>query len=105
MKEYRVIASEAVLDDLDRFVKYLLFVKKNEQAAGSLLDDYDDTIAQLQRVAGSLALCDDQRLGALGYHRVNFLRHRYFLLYRIGGDVAIVDAIGHERQDLNRFLW
>ena len=31
--------------------------------------------------------------------RVNFLSHRYFMLYRVEGDTVYVDNIFHELQD------
>lgn len=35
---YKVVLMKSAEDDLDRFVSYLLFVKKNEQAAQNLLN-------------------------------------------------------------------
>ena len=57
------------------------------------------TKESLKRVAGSLKLCDDPKLNALGYRRINFLSLRYFMLYRIEDDTAVVDNIFHELQD------
>ena len=81
------------------FLQYLPFEKKNEQAAGNILDDFGDTLNCLKNVAGSLSLCENQRLRALGYHRINFLRHRYFMLYRIEENTVFIDDIFHELQD------
>ncbi len=39
-KKYIVIATDDVEDDLDRYVSYLLYEKKNEQAARNVIDDY-----------------------------------------------------------------
>lgn len=36
---------------------------------------------------------------AVGYHRINFLRHRYFMLYRIEENTVFIDDIFHELQD------
>lgn len=69
------------------------------QAAQNLLNDYDATIESLKHVAGSLKLCDNPRLRRLEYHRINFLNHRYFILYRIVDNVVFVDNIFHELQD------
>ena len=85
--------------DLDRFVAYLLFEKKNEQVAKNLLDDFEKTKLSLSNVAGSLKLCDNPKLKELGYRRINFLTHRYFMLYRIEGNTVFVDNIFHELQD------
>jgi len=49
--------------------------------------------------------CDNPRLQSLGYHRINFQKHRYFMLYRIEDDVVYVDDIFHELQDYeNRMI-
>ena len=63
-------------------------VKKNKQAAKNVLDDFEDTIKKLKYVASSLNVCDNPRLQSLGYRRINFQQHRYFMLYRIENDIA-----------------
>ncbi len=75
-------------EDLNQFVQYLLFAKKNKQAAKNVLDDFEDTIKKLKKVASSLKVCDNPRLQSLGYRRINFQQHRYFMLYRIENDIA-----------------
>lgn len=96
---YKVVVTSDAEEDLDRFIQYLLFEKKNEQAARNVLDDFEDTLNCLKNVAGSLSLCDNQRLRALGYHRINFLKQRYFMLYRIEENLVFIDNIFHELQD------
>ena len=44
-------------------------------------------------------MCDNPRLRTLGYHRINFMSHRYFMLYRIEGNTVYVDNVFHELQD------
>ena len=73
--------------------------KGNIQAAQNVLDDYDATVESLKRVAGSLKLCDNPKLRQLEYRRINFLNHRYFMMYRIIDDKVFVDNIFHELQD------
>lgn len=103
--DYRVVVTEEAEEDLNRFIQYLLFVKKNHQAAINVLDDFEDTVEMLKHVAGSLKMCDNPRLEGLGYHRINFQKHRYFMLYRIENDVVYVDDIFHELQDYeNRMM-
>ena len=53
----------------------------------------------MSNVAGSLKLCDNPKLRVLGYRRINFLSHRYFMLYRIENNIVYVDNIFHELQD------
>ncbi|MEE1374278.1 MAG: type II toxin-antitoxin system RelE/ParE family toxin [Clostridia bacterium] len=103
--DYRIVVTEEAEEDLNRFIQYLLFIKKNHQAAINVLDDFEDTVEMLKHVAGSLKMCDNSRLEELGYHRVNFQKHRYFILYRIENDVVYVDDIFHELQDYeNRMI-
>ena len=102
--DYRVVMTEESEDDLDRFVAYLLFEKKNKQAARNLLDDFEKTKISLSNVAESLKLCDNPELKELGYRRINFLSHRYFMLYRIEENVIFVDNIFHELQDYENMM-
>lgn len=97
--DYRVIITEDAELDMDHFVQYLLTEKKNEQAAISLLDDFEAAIATLTYAADSLKVCENQRLKELGYKRINFRSHKYFMLYRIEADTVYIDNIFHELQD------
>ena len=83
--DYKIVLMRDAEEDLDRFITYLLFEKKSEQAARNLLNDFEATKISLSNVAGSLKLCD--------------LSHRYFMLYRIENDTVYVDNIFHELQD------
>ena len=77
----------------------------DKQAAKNVLDDFEDTVELLKHVAGSMKTCDNPRLQSLGYHRINFQKYRYFMLYRIEDDVVYVDDIFHELQDYeNRMI-
>ena len=96
---YKVVLTKDAEEDLDAFINYLLFEKKNEQAAKSVLDDFEATMESLSIVAGSLRLCDNPRLNKLGYHRINFLTHKYFMLYRVEHNLVFIDNIFHELQD------
>ena len=80
---YKVVVIAEAEEDLNRFIQYLLFEKQNKHAAKNVLDDFED----------------NPRLESLGYHRINFQKHRYFMLYRIENGVVFVDDIFHELQD------
>ncbi|MCD8224271.1 MAG: type II toxin-antitoxin system RelE/ParE family toxin [Clostridiales bacterium] len=102
--DYNVIVTSDAENDLDRYTRYLLFEKRNEQTAGNLINDFEETVQILSRVAGSLKPCENPRLKAQGYKRINFQRHRYFMLFRIEESNAIVDALFHEMQDYENKL-
>ncbi|MCD8010350.1 MAG: type II toxin-antitoxin system RelE/ParE family toxin [Lachnospiraceae bacterium] len=97
--DYNVIITCDAENDLEEYVRYLLFEKRNEQAAGNLLDDFEDTVQVLTGVAESLKLCENPKLREQGYRRINLQKHRYFMLYRVEENDAIVDALFHELQD------
>ena len=97
--EYKVVITSDAEEDLDDILRYLLLEKKSNQAASNVLNDFEATKIILSRVAGSLKLCDNPRLRELGYRRMNFLSHKYFMLFRLEGATAVVDNIFHELQD------
>ncbi|MCQ2529273.1 MAG: type II toxin-antitoxin system RelE/ParE family toxin [Saccharofermentans sp.] len=96
---YKVFVTQNAEADLESFVRYLAVDKLSPQAAVNVLVDYEATIEVLTRVAGSLRLCYNSKLSALGYRRINFLNHKYFMLYRIENDTVFVDNIYHASQD------
>lgn len=83
--DYKIVVTEDAEADLDAFIGYLLFEKKNKQAAAAVLDDFEATKESLKSVAGSLKFCDNPKLNSLGYRRIHFLSHRYFMLYLYRG--------------------
>lgn len=102
--DYKVIMSERAQSQLDKFIYYILVELGNEQAAGNVLADADKTKERLSRVAGSLSLCDNLRLRALGYRVIRFERHKYLMVYRIEGNIVYVEGIYHELQDYENYI-
>ena len=100
--DYRVEITDDALDDLDNILYHILFTLKNEQAAQNVLDDFDLTKNHLARVAGSIRLCENPRLRERGYRRLEFQKHNYFMMYRLEGDTAVVDAVFHDLQDFEK---
>ena len=103
--EYKIVITSDAEADLEGFIRYLLFEKRSEQAATNLLNDFEVTKRSLSRTAGSLKLCDNPKLKALGYRRINFLSHRYFMLYRIVDNVVFIDNIFHDLQDYENKIY
>lgn len=97
--EYDVVLSVQAQTDSREIINYLVYELQNQQAATSVVDDFDDTIARLSHVAGSLKLCDDNVLRARGYRTIHFLKHKYLMVYTIDGDRVYVEGIYHDLQD------
>ncbi len=101
---YNIIVTSDAEADLEQFVRYLTYDKKNNQVARSLLKDFEETSKVLARIASSLRYCDNPKLRELGYKRMHFMNHRYFLMFRIDEDKIIIDSIFHELQDYENYL-
>lgn len=102
--DYKVIMSERAQSQLDQFIYYILIELGNEQAAGNVLADAYETKVRLSHVAGSLRLCDNLRLRALGYRVIHFECHKYLMVYRIEGNIVYVEGIYHELQDYENYI-
>lgn len=100
---YKVVITEDAEIDLDNFIRYLLFVKKSEQAAKNVLNDFEMTKTRLSVVAESLKECENTKLK--DYKRINFMNHRYFILYRVEENQAVVYHVFHELQDCENQLY
>ena len=97
--DYKVVVTAHAESALDGFLHYLIVNKQNPMAAKSVLDDFEKAKIALSKIAGSLRLCDNPTLRKIGYRRMNFLTHRYFILYRIENDTVIIDDVFHALQD------
>lgn len=102
--DYNVVITIDAEEDLDSYLWYLSYEKQNRQAALNVLNDFEETIQRLSATAGSLQDCVSPALKKNGYKRIHFLRHRYFLLYRVEGHTVFVDRIFHELQDCENKL-
>lgn len=96
---FKVELSELASAQYDKFLAYIYFVLKNPQAAGSLMQDFDDTIKVLEEQADYLGYCRSEQLRKLGFHKVHFKRHRYLFVYRVRNEKVIVEGMYHEMQD------
>lgn len=97
--EFKIIITPDAEADLDRIINYLLFEKYNRQAASNVLNDFEETKRILSISASAIRLCDNPKLKLLGYRRINFLSHKYFMLYRIDENRVFVDNIFHASQN------
>ena len=104
MKSYRVVISDDAKADFRRYKDYLLKNKKSQQAAKNLVLDFRNTRKQLENVAGSLREPESEALKARGLKRINFLKHDYFLLFKIQEDVAYITNMFHSLEDYENKL-
>lgn len=100
--DYKVVVSPEAEEDLDQCLHYLILEKKNKQAAKNVLEDFEAVVDLLKIAAEGLPFCDNVKLRTLGYRRMNFLRHNYFILYRVMETTVYIDAVFHGLQDYER---
>ena len=96
---YKVVITEQAKRQLDMYVGYTAEILKNKQAAKAILADASGTKKRLSFVAEKLALCDNDVLRQHGYRRIMFKKHDFFMVYRLDGKNAVVDAMYHVLQD------
>ena len=96
---YKVVITKPAKHQLDMYVGYTANTLKNKQAAKAIMSDASTTKKRLSLVADKLAFCDNAVLRQHGYRRILFKKHDFFMVYRIDGNRAIVDAMYHELQD------
>ena len=102
--EYDIVLSVQAQTHFREIINYLIYELQNQQAAISVADDFDETIARLSHVAGSLKLCDDSVLRAKGYRTIRFRKHKYLMVYTVDGSRAYVEGIYHDLQDYEGIL-
>ena len=96
---FKVELSELASAQYDKFLKYIYFVLENPQAAGNLMQDFDDTIKILEEQAAHFGYCRNERLRKLGLRKSHFKKHRNLFVYRVKDDRVIVEGMYHELQD------
>lgn len=97
--QFSVEISELAEEQYDNILNYLANVKENLQAVNGVIDDFDNAVEQLERIANTFGYCQDERLRAMGFHKFHFKSYRYIFVYRIRGDRVIIEGMYHELQD------
>ena len=104
MKTYHVFITDDAKADLRRYTDYLKKIKNSPQAAKNIASDFRETRKKLENVAGILTEPASDVLKSKGLKRINFLKHDYFMLYRIEGKNAFITNIFHALEDFENKL-
>ncbi len=99
MDLFNVIITDKAESQLESYTDYIFYKLCNETAAKSLLRDARETQEMLSKVAANLQYCKNPALKRLGYRPINFLAHRYVMIYRVNNKDVYVEAIYHQLQD------
>lgn len=99
MRQYKVMILSEAQRDLQKRIDYIVFVLKNKQAAKSVMLNYNNTIKVLSNIAGSIREPENKLLQERQLKRLNFLKHDYYLLFKISENTAIVTNVFHALVD------
>ncbi len=99
MRQYRVNITDEVKEQFKKYLRYVRFKLRNEQAYNSLKNDYMETIKELKTSAGTIPIDDAPNLMKRNIRRIHFRKHRYVMLYTIDKNVVYVVEIHHELED------
>lgn len=102
--EYKVVLTAKAELHFRNIIYYLLHELESQQAAASVMDDFEETVDRLSYIAGSLKLCDDEQLRSKGYRTIHFRRHKYLMVYSIDDDAVYVEGIYHDMQDYENIV-
>ena len=102
---YKVVITPMAEHRLSSYIGYTLNILKNRQAAKAIAEDAKATRIILSNTASMNEYCTNEELRRYGYRKIKFQKHRYIMIYRIDGDIVVVDGMFHELQDYeNLFL-
>lgn len=97
--QFNVELSELAEQQYDEILSYIANELKNPQALKNVMDDFDDTIEKLEKMADTFGYCNSNRLKKMGLHKIKFARHRYLFVYRVNKSQVIIEGMYHEMQD------
>ena len=90
--QFNVELSELAEKQYDIILSYISNVLKNPQALENVMDDFDDTVGKLEKMADTFNYCKSDRLRELGLRKISFAN-------RVAGNRVIIEGIYHELQD------
>ena len=99
---YKVVVSEDAEADLEHFVRYLLFEKKNEQAAKHLLDGVENVYSRLEIYPEQFPVSRDTFLAKRGYHEAVVPQMDYVIVFAVRSDTVNVVGVFHQSENYQR---
>lgn len=81
--QFNVELSELAETQYDNILSYISNVLKNPQALENVINDFDDTIEKLEKMADSFGYCNSKRLKEMGLHKIKFAKLDICLFYRM----------------------
>lgn len=76
----------------------------NPDAARAVFEDFEATVKMIGKLGDSVAVGAHPIMQKRNLRRMNFLKHDYYLIYRIRGNVAQIVRIGHRLENLDKVL-
>lgn len=93
---YKLIITERAEELLDNLLYYLIYQKKNEQAAKHLLDSVEQVYSRLEENPFQFPKCRNSCLSQLGYREAVFLDMKYLAIFRVKENNVYIVGVFHE---------
>ena len=105
MKTWRVEVTPGVEERLTAILEYISRDPlHNPDAALSVYLDFESTVRQIGLMGDRIPVGSHPIMRERQLRRINFERHRYYLIYRLNGEAAQVVRIGHFLEDADGVL-
>ena len=104
MKQFKVIVAPEAEEQIQRYLAYILFVFRREDAYEAVKKDYLNTLKRLRTEAGIIGESRFKQLRDRELKQIFFKSHDYVILFRVKGDVAEVAKIFHTSEDYQNKL-
>ncbi len=102
--DYEVVLTEDAKADLDNITEYYSSKFFGTHSINKLLKDFENTRMYIRDNPKAFQICNNTKLQEAGYRMIRFSKHKYFLLYRIKGNIVFIDAIFYESQNYERYI-
>ena len=102
--QYKIVITPTASKQLENYFMYTADVLKNPVAAKAIISDARNTKNELTNLAGSLPYCDNPKLKSQGYKKIEFLKHDFYMVFRVVEDKAVVEGMFHALQDYENAL-
>lgn len=96
---YRVFITASAKMRLDEYIWYTAKVLKNPIAARRIREDARITKKLLSETAEIPQILNNPTLAQYGYRKFRFQEHGFVMIYRIDGNMVIIEGMFHELQD------
>lgn len=103
-QQYKIFFTGIGRDTYNQCIDYILCHFKDPFAAERLNIDIRKILDFLEFSPNACPVCENPRLRKRKIRKVHLKRHSYKLYYRVVGNKVYIDALIHDRQDIEKLF-